>query len=179
MPCTNNLLGQAKLKRGQMPKDCNKQTTTKQLQAQYVRHGTKFEGHTQEGATPKRPTMYHIHILTYIYIYHSIYISKQNTSPIRNANEIETALKHHCICSNTLFTWGIAKVQIVICWSNQMSLTTFKMPTHVGHKNLSRNILVKEQTSVPTSNQFVRQQNACYHSLLLSDWQSQIIQQAS
>ena len=140
-----------------MPKDCNKQTTTKQLQAQYVRHGTKFEGHTQEGATPKRPTMYHIHILTYIYIYIYIYTivyiyiyPNKNTSPIRNANEIETALKHHCICSNTLFTWGIAKVQIVICWSNQMSLTTFKMPTHAGHKNLSRNILVKEQTSGST-----------------------------
>ena len=64
--------------------------------------------------------------------------------------ESKLQIKHHCICSNTLFTWGIAKVQIVICWSNQMSLTTFKMPTHVGHKNLSRNILVKEQTSVST-----------------------------
>ena len=107
MPCTNNLLGQAKLKRGQMPKDCNKQTTTKQLQAQYVRHGTKFGEHTQEGATPKRPTMYHIHILTYIYIYTIVYIYIQTKTRRQYAMQTKSKLHSNITASaQTLFSRG-------------------------------------------------------------------------
>ena len=81
------------------PKDRNKQTTTKQLQAQDVRRGTEFGIHTQEGATPKRhtniqvifnyPKIYDIqklitnkykHKHIYIYIYIRIHIADIKTA---------------------------------------------------------------------------------------------------